>query len=138
MPDITVEMNAGMSGDAQVKTPPRVWEILAYDAGAYPKEGYVEWSSRTLVFAKPVNLGCAVAQWDGCASVTIDLVPLNEIDDRLYRSSYLPMRKNITRRFVKGRKSNRWRISIKIEGADCDFVLRNVRVASTPLELATV
>ena len=102
--------------------------VLEYDRGDYPGVGYSQyeechWSSRTLVFARPVNLGCAVAQWDGYAHVFADLVPLNELDKRLYPSSFLPMRKNITRRFAKGRKSNRW---------------RNVRVGSTPLELATV
>lgn len=112
---------------------------MEYDAGAYPgQDALCEWSSRALIFAKPVNLGCAVAQWDGTAGVTVDLVPLNEIGGRLYRSSYMPMRKNVTRRFAKGRKSNRWRVCIRIEGASDDFVLRNVRVASTPMELATV
>lgn len=133
MPNITVELNARMEAHFFGDLP-----VLDYDKGSYPGIDTFIWSSRAYVFAKPVNIGCVIAQWDGHGYVDVELAPLNELDRQLYPSSFLPLRKNVMRRLPKGRKSNRWRVNLRISGTTDDFVLRNVRFASTPMELATV
>jgi len=112
-----------------------VADLLEYDAGDYPKVG---WDSRAYVFDRMVNIGCVVVQYDGTANVRVKLVALNDENDPLYMENpWLPMRRNVTRRLPKGRLSNRWQLCIEITDATPDFVLRNARFASTPMELAT-